>query len=525
MRRRIARLEIVGLAVAGLGTVGCGSEAPAEASEPVILLEGARLIVGDGSVIENGALLVREGRIAAVGGAGELSPPEESLEATRLDLSGRTVMPALVDAHAHLGYEGYTGWGGEHYSRENLIDHLHRYAYYGFGAVLSAGSDPEDLALELQRDQQAGEVGRARLLFAAGMAPPDQGPNDRFLVHTRAVSARSGEPVVRGLSSREDARREVVEVAEKGIPFVKIWVDDRGGSQEKLSPGIYRSVMAEARARGLEVLVHQQNAGDMPDLIRSGTDGFLHGRLGPGLDESVAALLSDEDVFLVPNLGLGELRRENVAADPFLREAIRPEVAERLDAERGAADGTVGTVGEPRDPDGPEAERGGRSPVTDRDRDLRAAFSRLMDAGVPIALGTDAGAIPDHFFGYTGHRELEIFVRLGMTPSEALVSATETAAAELGLTDLGTLEPGKSADFVVLEDDPTEDIRNTRSIVDVYLRGRRVNRDSLRAAWHGSPASTGAAPDASAGAPTDASTGVPAGGPAAGAATDALGED
>lgn len=521
MRRRIAGLGTVALAAVGLATVGCGSQAPAEASEPPILLEGARLIVGDGSVIENGALLVRGGRIAAVGGAGELSLPEESSEATRLDLSGRTVIPALVDAHAHLGYERYTGWGEEHYSRENLIDHLHRYAYYGFSAVLSAGSDPEDLALELQRDQRAGEVGGTRFISAAGMAPPGQGPNDRFLVHTRAVSAESGEPVVRGLSSPEDARREVVEVAEKGIPFVKIWVDDRGGSQEKLSPGIYRSVMAEARARGIEVLVHQQNAADMPGLIRAGTDGFLHGRLGPGLDDSVAALLSDEDVFLVPNLGLGELRRENVAADPFLREAIRPEVAERLDAERGESDRTVG---EPGDAETGETERSGRSPVTDRDQELRAAFSRLMEAGVPIALGTDAGAIPDHFFGYTGHRELEIFVRLGMTPSEALVSATETAAAELGLTDLGTLEPGKSADFVVLEYDPTEDIRNTRSIVDVYLRGRRVNRDSLRAAWHRSPASTGAAADASARAPTDASAGIPAD-PATGVETDALDED
>lgn len=433
-------------------------------------------------MIEDGALLVEDDRIAAVGEAGDIPLREGDPGFARVELSGRTVIPALIDSHAHLGYEGYTGWGAEHYSRANLLDHLHRYAYYGFGAVLSAGADPEDLALELQEDQRSGEVRGARFLFAAGMAPPDQGPNDRFLVHTRAVSAETGEPVVRGLSSPDDAGREVRTVAGKGIPFVKIWVDDRGGSQEKLSPRIYRAVMAEAGELGLEVLVHQQRASDMPDLIRAGTDGFLHGRLGPALDDDVAALLAGEDVFLVPNLGLGELRGENVAADPFLREAIRPEVAERVDRERGGAVGV------------------GESVSSDRDRELTAALRRLRNAGVDIVLGTDAGAVPDHFFGYAGHRELEIFVRLGMTPTEALVAATGAAAEALGLEDTGSLAAGKSADFVVLDRDPTADIRNTQSIVEVYLRGERVDRDSLRSAWRGEAGaeagSSGASPEA-----------------------------
>ena len=449
---------------------GVDSSDPPE-SGATLLFEGARLIVGDGSVIEAAAFVIEGGRILEAGEVGEVTGDRG---VTRIDLSGKTVIPALIDAHAHLGYEGYMSWGAENYSRENLIEHLERYAYYGFGAVFSAGTDPDDLARGIHRAQQAGEVGGARFLFAAGMGPPGQGPNNQFLGHALAIADATGMTVLRGAASEEEGRRAVREVAAREVPFIKIWVDDRGGTQEKLQPEIYRAIMDEAAAHGIEVFVHQQSAEDMPDLLDVGAAGFLHGRMGPELDDNLAAQIHDSGAFLVPNLGLGELRRERVGDDPFLREATLPEVAERLrqaydtrQAESGSSQ--AATVG-----------------ATARERELREAFSRLLAAEVDILLGTDVGAVPDHFFGYTGHRELEIFVRLGMTPMQAIISATSRPAERLGLTDLGTIAAGMSADFIVLDANPLDDIRNTRAISQVYLRGREVDRQGLRSRWTGS---------------------------------------
>jgi imidazolonepropionase-like amidohydrolase len=443
------------------GACGGSDSSPAEQSAATFF-EGARLILGDGEVIESGGLLVEGDRIVAIGELASMSVPAGT---RTVDLTGKSVIPALVDAHAHLGYEGYTAWGADSYTRENMIENLERYAYYGFGAVFSAGSDPDDFALDIQRAQESGEIGGARFVFAAGMAPPGQGPNNQFLVHTTTIAERMGMTVLRGVTSSADARAAVAEVAAKGIPFIKIWVDDRGGSQQKLSPDLYRAIISEARAHDIAVVVHQQSTSDMPGLLDAGVAGFLHGRLGPTLDDALAARIRQADAFLVPNLGLGELRRERVADDPFLQETVRADVLARL-----------GRAFDERQQQPAAGGAGGGG----NEQTLRESIGDLLAAGVDVVLGTDAGAVPDHFFGYTGHRELEIFVRLGMTPAQAIVAATSRPAARLGLDDMGTLAPGKRASFVVLDANPLESIRNTRSISAVYLGGAEVDREALR---------------------------------------------
>ncbi|MFT4815894.1 MAG: imidazolonepropionase-like amidohydrolase [Pseudohongiellaceae bacterium] len=422
------------------------------------LLDNVRVIIGDGSVLESGALLVDGGRIRAVGLRSEIEL-DSSVEV--IDLSGKTIMPALIDSHAHLGYEGHTSWGAENYSRENLIDHLQRYAYYGFSAVFSAGSDPDVLANQVQQAQLAGEFPSARFLFAAGMAPPGQGPNDQFLTHAVALEQQTGQRILYGVDSIEQVIDSVREIAAKNISVIKIWVDDRGGSQQKLTPQLYRAINDEAAENGIEIYAHQQYAEDMPELLEAGVSGFLHGRIGAGLGREIAQQISAANAFVVPNMGLGELRREAIGTDEFLRASLPASVVARL---------------------GESAQRllnANREEA--REAELRASFGHLLDANVDIVLGTDAGAVPDHFFGYTGHRELEIFVRLGMTPMQAIVAATSKPAQRLGLDDLGLLQPGYSADLVVLDENPLNDIRNTRSISLVFLNGKMLDRAGLAA--------------------------------------------
>ena len=322
---------------------------------------------------------------------------------------------------------------------ETLRDNLEQYAWYGFAAAFSAGSDPDEMAQEFQRTQGEAYPNAARLLFAAGMGPDGQGPNDTFLTEVIEVEERTGQTILRGLTGPEQAAMQAREVADRGISFIKIWVDDRGGSQAKLAPELYRPLIAESERQGVKVFV-----------------------------DEIARQTAAAGAFVIPNLGLGELRREAIGDDPFLRAVMPAEAANALA--------------------GPDSGR--QASVTrdaSREASLSASLARLLSAGVDIVLGTDAGPLPGHPFGYSGHRELEIYVRLGMTPMQSLVAATSAAARHLDLDDLGLLAPGYSASLVILSANPLDDIRNTRSIERVFLAGREIDREAIAARLSASP--------------------------------------
>lgn len=450
-KKRLLSTFCLVLALSGIGLM------PVHAQERTLFTNGS-VITGNGGMLENASILVQDGMIVAVGA---LQPGDYPTDVPRIDLTGKFLLPALIDAHAHLGYQGTDGWSSENYSRENLIANLRQYVSYGFGAVFSAGSDPDDLALALQEKLRTEARGTARFLFAAGMGPPGQGPNDAFLQETAQVEARTGMTILRGIDSPTQAIMRARQVAAKGIPIIKIWVDDRGGSQDKLSEDYYRPLIAEAMRQRLVVFVHQQSPADMWPLLDAGVAGFLHGRLGPEFTVELAQATASHGAFVVPNLGLGELRRETIGRDPFLQRALSSAAIARLS--------TAGNQRQAQTPPDPA-----------REAELHAAMARLLEAGVDIVLGTDAGALPDHPFGYTGHRELEIFVRLGMTPMQALVSATGNAARALRQDDIGVIEAGRRADFLVLAANPLQDIRNTRQIDAVYLEGEQISVQSAR---------------------------------------------
>jgi imidazolonepropionase-like amidohydrolase len=438
-----SRKPILLLAIA----VGLPAMLSSQARRPAIWFEGARLIVGDRTPpVQNSAFLVEGDAFTWVGRTGERQPPAG---ATRVDLTGRTVIPALIDGHNHIGLVNEKDGSNAkaNYTRDNLIDQLQRYAYYGTAAAMSMGLEANQEVAFALRDSVTPNAATFLTVGKGIAATPMAGPTG---------DARLGIPY--GAATPEEGRQHVRELLARKVHFVKIWVDDRDATVPKLKPEVYRAIIDEAHTHGMEVLAHLSRTSalaDAKDLLRAGVDGFVHTVRDRDVDEEYIALVkSHPRVWTGPNVpSPGETADEIDALAETLPASAIAGLRKQL-AQRTAAGSPANAL-----------------------FDLHCRnLKRIHDAGMVIGVGTDGTGD-----GFGVHQQIEYYVRCaGFTPAQALEAATSINARVLHLTRMGTVATGKQADFVVLTADPLERITNTRRIEKVYLRGAEVDRAALR---------------------------------------------
>ncbi len=420
-------------------------------SAQVTVLQHATVIDGTGGApIADATIVIADGKIRDIGPSSSVKAPES---ADVVDLSGKTIMPGIINLHGHVGLAKGLSQDIKNYTRENAEAQLTLYASYGVTTTTSMGTD-DDLIVEIRDEQRRGKLSGARVFTAL------QGFTTLGGYPTHAPGVKG---IAQEVASAAQAKAWVNRLADRKADIVKMWVDSHHGAFDKLSPAIYGAIISQAHKRGIKAFAHLYELEDAKGLVKAGLDVMAHSIRDQAVDDELIALLKENNVTAVATL----TREQSTFIyadqppwlnDPFFKKGTTAEVIEAVRTQ----------LSETQKKD-PERET--------LQRDLSMAMTnlkKLSDAGVRIGFGTDTGP-PGRFIGYFEHAEMELMTLAGLTPMQIIQSFSKNAAEALGAEkELGTLEKGKAADLVVLDKNPLENIRNSRTIHAVYLGGKKV---------------------------------------------------
>ena len=409
----------------------CGEETPPKL-EGVKAFTGATLFDGRSAVIPSATLVVRDGRVDAVGPSAVVQVPEG---AETVDLSGKFVTPGWIVGHGHVGGAQGLKTGPEVYTTENLVNQLELYAQYGSTTVLSLGGDgPEAIALRDAQDKTG--LDRARVYVA-------------------------GEIVVG--PTVEEAQAQVDKNAAMKVDYIKIRVDPTIGDVGKISPELYTAIIERAHSHNLPVAAHLYYLKDAKGLLDAGVDFIAHSIRDQAVDDEIIAKLREKNVCVCPTLTreVSTYVYESTPeffSDPFFLKHADPAVLEEL-----------------KNPERQKGVREGKANAQNKKNLVVASenLKKLVDAGVKIVMGTDTGP-PARFQGYFEHMELDLMAKAGLTPEQILRSATGDASDCLKLESVGVLEKGRWADFNVFGQDLMAGVASSKSLDSVWIAGERL---------------------------------------------------
>jgi imidazolonepropionase-like amidohydrolase len=415
----------------------------------VKVLKNFTLIDGTGHPpLAHAAMILNNGHIAWVGPAAQLKAPPS---AQVIDLHGKYVMPGIINLHVHLGETIGLVQKADFFTPENVENDLQTYASYGVTTVLSMGTD-KDSIFAIRDKQRAGRPSETRV-YTVGQGFVFKGGYGGI------------EGVNQGIATVAEVEPAVAAQAAKHVDFIKLWMDDHLGTKKKMPYDMAQAIIVSAHRHHLRVLAHIFYLQDARQLVDYGVDGLAHSVRDKPVDQAFiddmkrhgtwqeAATLSREASMFVYG------QTPPFANDPFFMRGVSAAVVAQLKS-------TVYQAKIRSDPD--------FSQYPGFLRTAQKNLKTLADAGVPYGFGTDSGP-PGRFPGYFAHWEMELMVQSGLTPMQVISAATGHAALFLHAGDLGTLETNKWADLIVLNKNPLDDIKNTRSIDAVYIAGNRVH--------------------------------------------------